>query len=484
MKTRSKKPSRKQIATFVGCGLLASSVAQAKSPLACFTPSAALCGGYDFTSPITIETTGSGPALLVNGGKVGIGLSAPANPLSVAGVVESTAGGFKFPDGSVQTTAATGMGGTSSQWADVGNNIAFNRGSVGIGVLNPAASLEVGGTVLARGRITAMAGIAFADGTIQNTAATSNGSGSSPWQTNGSTINYSLGNVGIGTNAPASSLHVAGSANSSTITLSKGTDNSYLSTWDYTAGYVKFGSKGFDSLGLFTNNVERMRIDKAGNIGIGITNPVERLTVLGDGSAKAKIAIANNDYVNGSSGSGLYMGPDGLSGNTFSRIQAFQNGNTAVGNLVLNPSGGSVSVGTNAPNAAFTVNGDASKVGGGSWATFSDARLKTVEGKFTRGMQALSELQPVSYHYNENNPAGVKSEGSHIGFVAQEVQKVIPEAVTKADNGYLMVNNDPILWTMVNAVKEAHAENEKLRKEVTELRAYLCEKDPAAKICE
>jgi hypothetical protein len=38
-------------------------------------------------------------------GKVGIGTATPAQMLSVAGTIESTAGGFKFPDGTTQTTA-------------------------------------------------------------------------------------------------------------------------------------------------------------------------------------------------------------------------------------------------------------------------------------------------------------------------------------------------------------------------------------------
>ena len=42
----------------------------------------------------------------VENGNVGIGITDPPNKLSVAGIVQSTSGGFKFPDGSVQTTAA------------------------------------------------------------------------------------------------------------------------------------------------------------------------------------------------------------------------------------------------------------------------------------------------------------------------------------------------------------------------------------------
>jgi hypothetical protein len=46
--------------------------------------------------------------------KVGIGTTAPGQKLSVAGIIESTTGGVKFPDGTVQTTAGAGGGGTGT----------------------------------------------------------------------------------------------------------------------------------------------------------------------------------------------------------------------------------------------------------------------------------------------------------------------------------------------------------------------------------
>ncbi len=39
-------------------------------------------------------------------GKVGIGTTTPTSPLTVVGMIETTLGGLKFPDGTVQTTAA------------------------------------------------------------------------------------------------------------------------------------------------------------------------------------------------------------------------------------------------------------------------------------------------------------------------------------------------------------------------------------------
>lgn len=46
-------------------------------------------------------------------GNVGIGTTAPSQKLEVAGTIYSTSGGFKFPDGTTQTTAAGGGPGFS-----------------------------------------------------------------------------------------------------------------------------------------------------------------------------------------------------------------------------------------------------------------------------------------------------------------------------------------------------------------------------------
>ncbi|MGE0453177.1 MAG: hypothetical protein AB7O37_01650 [Vicinamibacteria bacterium] len=49
----------------------------------------------------------AGPLILnPDGGKVGIGTTSPGQALSVAGTIESTSGGYRFPDGTVQATAA------------------------------------------------------------------------------------------------------------------------------------------------------------------------------------------------------------------------------------------------------------------------------------------------------------------------------------------------------------------------------------------
>ena len=82
---------------------------------------------------------------------------------------------------------------------------------------------------------------------------------------------------------------------------------------------------------------------------------------------------------------------------------------------------------------------------------------------------------------------GIRDQEEHIGFVAQEVRAVIPEAVSENDRGFLLVNNDPILWTMLNAIKEQQvliqqqqhqlrvqqAQIKQLARQVQEVRARL-----------
>ena len=53
----------------------------------------------------------------LSSGNVGIGNTAPSSPLTVAGVIESTSGGVKFPDGTTQTSAASGGGGLTEAQA-------------------------------------------------------------------------------------------------------------------------------------------------------------------------------------------------------------------------------------------------------------------------------------------------------------------------------------------------------------------------------
>jgi hypothetical protein len=67
--------------------------------------------GDTMIGPLSLPANGltvGANQLIATGGMLGIGTSSPTSPLTVNGTIESTSGGIKFPDGSLQTTAAAG----------------------------------------------------------------------------------------------------------------------------------------------------------------------------------------------------------------------------------------------------------------------------------------------------------------------------------------------------------------------------------------
>lgn len=74
-------------------------------------------------SPFRFYTNNTERLRILGNGNIGIGTSSPNSLFEVAGTIHSTNGGFKFPDGSVQTTAASGGGGLSlAQVLAIGNS--------------------------------------------------------------------------------------------------------------------------------------------------------------------------------------------------------------------------------------------------------------------------------------------------------------------------------------------------------------------------
>ena len=89
----------------------------------------------------------------------------------------------------------------------------------------------------------------------------------------------------------------------------------------------------------------------------------------------------------------------------------------------------------------------------------SDSRLKTVVGKIDNALAQLQTLNGVRYKWNQLakdlNPV-YQNDDAQIGMLAQEVQKVAPEAVKEVD-GYLTVSYDRIIPLIVEAIKELKA---------------------------
>ncbi len=290
----------------------------------------------------------------------------------------------------------------------------------------------------------------------------------------------STGRVGLRTATPVLDVH-ANTSNTPAIRLEQNSSGGFTAqTWDIAGNEANFFVRdvtGGSRLplrirpGAPTSSID---IAASGNVGVATASPRQRLEVFG---AAAGLPATSGTTQNGitrfsqASGAGVVdFGFGGAAGAGW--IQATNSTNLAANfDLLLNPNGARVGIGTTAPDQTLSVNGDASKAGGGSWQVFSDERLKTIKGRFNSGLKAVMQLQPLRYEYRRDNALGLKSEGEHVGFGAQALQKVIPEAVTTNDNGYMFVNNDPIIWTMLNAIKEQQQEIVELKKQIRQLRA-------------
>ncbi len=116
--------------------------------------------------------------------------------------------------------------------------------------------------------------------------------------------------------------------------------------------------------------------------------------------------------------------------------------------------GGNVGIGTVTPSYLLEVNGTAAKPGGGTWTNSSDKRLKDIHGKYEKGLDEIVKLETIKFNYKKNNSRKLPSDINYVGFIAQDVQKVFPEAVSKGSDGYLDFNMHSINVSMINAIQE------------------------------
>ncbi|MFA6988798.1 MAG: tail fiber domain-containing protein [Candidatus Gastranaerophilaceae bacterium] len=126
------------------------------------------------------------------------------------------------------------------------------------------------------------------------------------------------------------------------------------------------------------------------------------------------------------------------------------------------------------PNCPTTATTTTIRWDAGGWlGKPSDAKLKDIEGDYTDGLNKINKLKLKKYKFKKNNPLKLNSKEEHVGVIAQDLQKIMPEAVTKGEKGYLMISIDRILWTMLNAIKDLSKENTQLKEKVSKLEERL-----------
>ena len=79
----------------------------------------------------------------------------------------------------------------------------------------------------------------------------------------------------------------------------------------------------------------------------------------------------------------------------------------------------------------------------------SDRRLKNVGEKYTTGLDELKKLEFFHYTFKKD-----ENKTPMVGVMAQDLQKVFPDAVTKGEDGYLRIRLEDMFYAVINAVKE------------------------------
>jgi hypothetical protein len=398
------------------------------------------------------------------GGSIKIGDDTVACGVGRYGAIRYNANKFQGCSTGGWVDIGTFGGGGSSVWVDGGGGkVYYNGGNVGIGTTNPVMKLTIdngsdnGSTanLRLRSQTTRYRSDIYMQGASGLTLNSYDDTASAHLPLSAYASKYALmdGNVGIGTTNPSHLLTTNGPARiigGSNHTLTLAASHDLVMETNIANRKVYFGGNGNGYSIQSTeassgNNLPLTLNPNGGNVGIGTANPQMGLDVPNSGIRAAGIAL------------GKCLSAWGVCSNEYETIQL-----SPVFNLRIN-------FGSN-ERFVFTSGGDAFKAGGGSWAASSDARLKNIDGDYDRGLESIIKLNPVRFHYKKDNPRKEPSEKEYVGLIAQDAQKHFPEAVfTSAEDEYLSLDTTPIMFAVINAIKELKSENDKLR---ADLEAY------------
>jgi len=414
-------------------------------------------------------------------GKVGIGTATPKAKLHIARADKAWDG---LLDADSITIAGTSNTNKRLQLAyDPVNNLGYlsagevgkgwhnlilqyGGGSVGIGLNNPAnAKLVVAGrinadTIGVRNVVGSFAGSGGANSWVGLHDGTA-------WDLVAVTAGTNKGNIGIGTTAPKAVLHVYRPGSGAVIRLERknrggwgilnidnvmgqkdGADMVYSPFPDPNGTpKLKGGGHAFMYHNGTTDDVA-MGIDRHGNVGIGTSQPTNKLDIRGGNivvknNGSSQILLQENGY-----GQRVLRSSKG-------QLYFIYDAGLETPHMVLNNSG-NLGIGTTNPGSfKLYVNGSA--YSSGSWSG-SDRRWKKKIAPLSCSLDKVTRLEGVSYQWKRREyPKRGFGQGKQIGLIAQDVEKVVPEIVRTDHEGYKTISYEKLTPLLIEAIKEQNA---------------------------
>ena len=195
-------------------------------------------------------------------------------------------------------------------------------------------------------------------------------------------------------------------------------------------------------------NTESMRIKSDGNVGINDTNPATKLSVGGTTLIRTSTGVSD-----------LYLG-----NNSTAKYIRFHTNNTNTYfdmncGVVYWRQGSGTRFQNNMTTGTFTASGDIIAYG-----SPSDIRLKENIKPIESALDKAMKLQGVTFDWKKSD--SILDIKEDIGFIAQDVQKVVPELVRENSDGMLSMRHQGITPILLEAIKELKAEIEDLKKKI------------------
>jgi hypothetical protein len=227
----------------------------------------------------------------------------------------------------------------------------------------------------------------------------------------------------------------------------------------------------------------------SGNLGLGTSSPAKDLSF--EGNSNRTVWVERNGSSSGThltvqAGGGLSGAGGRAGGNLFLAAGISTGGASTAGTVQLQtPNVGSGSadnnpttkvwitptgtVGINRSAPAYTLDVDdlaggtgtinaSFKVYAGGVALTSDARFKTDIATISGALQKVMNIRGVQYNFRTDVPSAPKITGRQIGFIAQELQNVVPEAIDQRPDGYYAVEYHMVTPILVEAIKDQQRE--------------------------